>query len=645
MKFKKWIAAVIVVAVVFTGYFFINAVPSSADISYSGAAVRLRTLGIMNPEEYGSNWPNGNITRGEFAKALAVASGLDDDAKSMAGPTIFPDVEPGSPLSGYINALTGKKLMPGISDGKFHPEGTINFAQVCTIMLRALGYTDSDLKGTWPKNYILKAKTLGIAGGISLNYMDSLPKWAAAVMIDGLLNTNIKKANPADPDKTYAEASGILKDSYQFALISDPVYSEPQIVSNFDPKTSYRIGSISLGGDVRIVRNGKLLSTQDIEDNDVVYEVTDVWRTKRYILVVDNKVSGEITSISPKSIQIDNKDYLFSRVGTFSQNLGVGDYATVLLGYDGKVVDFFDIPNQDNSNFAFVVNHTSDVSGYMVKLLMIDGSIRTFKSSYYVSKGNLVTYSKIDDETVSLSSVGYNYPGDVTINKETRKIGDSYVANNVKIFNLISNPVNGDVSVELVRWSDLPSGLIPSDRVLYINKSGDFNDVNVMVITDAFSQGYKTGIVKNITYKIVKVPQGIDPITGKPLPDLEKSVVDTYTILIDGKDYTWRTEIGASVGSVLKVKMSGSIIDSIQEVRSSYSSASEVEAIDVSRIKINGTIYEIKGSPAVFFRNWDGSFSLKSIEDIEVAKDYSSVSIYLDRPVNYGGKVDAIVVW
>lgn len=644
MKFKKWIAAVLVAAVVLTGFFFINTVPSRADVSYTGAAGRLLALGIMNPSEYGSNWPNGNITRGQFAKALALASGLEDAAKSMTGTTIFSDIEPGSDLSGYVNGLIEKKLMTGMSDGKFHPEVTMSFAQACTIMLRALGYTDSDLKGSWPKNYVLMAKTLGITGGISLSNMDNLPLWAAAVMFDGLLNTNIKKINPGDPDKTYAEAAGILKDSYQFAQISNPVYSEPQIVSNFDPVTTSRIGSISLGGDVKIVRNGRLLSTLDIEDNDVIYEVTDLWKTKRYILVVDNKISGEITAISPKSIQIEGQDYQFSRVGTFSENLGVGDYATVLLGYDGKVVDFFDIPNQDNSSFAYVINHTSDVSGYLVKLLLIDGSIRTYKTSSYVSKGNLVNYSKVDDETVTLSSIGYNYPGEVTINKDTRKIGDSYVANNVKIFNIISNPVNGDASAEIVRWSDLTSGIIPSDRVLYINKVGAFNDVNVMVITDAFSQGYKTGIVKNITYKMVKETQGIDPVTKDPII-VERSVPDTYTIFVEGKDYTWRTDIGASAGSVLKVKMTGSTLDSIQEIRSAYTSSTKVEAIDVSRIMINGTIYEMKGSPTVFFRNWDGSYSLKSIGDIDRSKTYNSISIYLDKPLNYGGKVDAIVVW
>jgi len=635
LKLRKIVLTAVVIVTIVTGYFSAKIIEASGNTSYSGAISRLQALGVMNPDEYGSEGLDGYMTRGEFAKAFAIASGLEDNARAIMGSTIFPDVDPGSLLSGYINALVAKDLMTGMSDGKFHPEGIINFAQACTMMVKALGYTDSDLTGTWPRNYILKAKTLSLTGGISFNNTEKLPRWAVAIMLDRLLETSIK----SDPNKTYADYAGISKESYQFGLISNPVYSAPEIVTNFNPQISSKIGAIDLSGDVKIVRNGQIADITDIEENDVVYEVRDLWGTKRYIQVVDNKVEGEITAISPNSIQIEGKDYIFSSSTVFNKmsnsSLGfkVGDAVTVLLGYDGKVVDYFDIKGQDNSNFAFVVNYTDNVKEYTVKLLMIDGCVRTYKvtSNPWYKKGKLVSFKMINDETVELTDLPYSNPGDIIIDKENRKIGDNYVAHNVKIFSLITNSSNlsTDANVQLVKWSDLPSGKISSDRIQYMNKTGAFGDINVVVINDVFSENYKTAVVKSLNYT---GPEG-------------NQTLSSCTVVIDGKESTIKPVPGATSGSVLKVKTTGSgSIENVMEIRTPVASPAKVEAIDLTRIKVNGITYEIKSNVQVYFRDWAGGFTLKKVSDIEAGKEYNSVSVYLDKPLYYGGKVDTIIV-
>jgi len=647
LKIKKYVSFVLVIMLCITSITCIKVTKAYSASDYTVEMKRLESLGILDSSRDSQNGSQSQITREEFAKALVVSSGLEDNANNLMGATIYSDVDTDSAYSGYISAAVNKGLMTGMSDGMFHPTEGINYAQAYTIVVKSLGYTNDDLPGLWPKNYLIKAKQLGLVNGISLSNSDKLPRWAAAVMINRLLNTNIKKVNQTDADKTFADVSGISSDSYQYALISNPVYSEPEVVNNFNPQLSTKIGDIDVGTSAKIVKDGQQVDITKIEDNDVIYEVKDLSGTKRYILDVDNKIQGEITALTGKTIQIGGKDYslssnsVFNKITNSTTGFKVGDSVNVLLGYDGKVVDYFDIMGQDNSNFAFVVNYTDNVKDYTVKLLMIDGVTRTYKvsSNPWYKKGKLVGYKMLDSETVELTDLSYSNPGDVVIDKENRKIGDSYVAHNVKIFSLMAGgtTLSSDADVELVKWSDLPSGKVSSDRIQFLNTSGAFGDINVVVINDVFGENYKTAVVKSVNYRTTN---GYD-INGNL-----NQVFSGYTLLIDGKEYSYSTSIsGATGGSVLKVKLSSSGgIETISEIRSAAASPVKADAIDLTRIMINSTVYGIKVSVQVYFRDWAGGFTLKTIDDIVAGKEYSSVSIYLDKPLLYGGKVDTIIV-
>jgi hypothetical protein len=181
-------------------------VPENA--SYDEALNRLSVLGIMGGNDKGQFMPDEMLTREQFAKVIVVASGLEDDAKALKGTTVFADISYNAWSSGYINMALSKGFITGMPDGKFHPNEKVTFAQACTVLVKALGYNDTDLKGYWPNNYIEKARSLGLFEGINLGKNDGLPRWAAAVMLHNLLSTNVKKNN-AEAEKTFAEASGL----------------------------------------------------------------------------------------------------------------------------------------------------------------------------------------------------------------------------------------------------------------------------------------------------------------------------------------------------------------------------------------------------------------------------------------------------
>lgn len=654
MKAKKFIVISLVIILTLAVIPTAQATNMQVFSSYSDEAYYLKNMGIID----GTDRPYDIITRGEFVKALITASGLDDYAKFMEGSTIFSDMTMNDPLSGYVNAALDKNLMAGTSDRKFHAEGNVNLALMCTTMVRALGYKDTDLPGVWPKNYIYKAKSLSLLEGISLGTNDGVPRWAAAVMLSRLLDTNIKKANAGDSDKSYADASGLLKESYQLSLINNPVYSKPEVVMDFSSNDT-KIGAIDIENNMKIVKDGQIIDRSQIEDNDVVYRVSDISGTKQYLLVVDNRIQGVISGITPKSIEIDGKSYTFGSYMNYGRldlnEFKVGEYVTALIGYDGRVVDFFDIEHQDNGSFAFVVNYSSDAEGYNVKLLMVDGNTRTFKTDIYPAgyKGQLVNYSMVNDETVSLTSVSYNSSGTYNVQTSVRKIDDSYVSHNVKIFNLVSaNVGTGDVVVNLINWSDLPSGTMDSGKILYMNEAGEFDDINVILTSGVLSGDYKIGLVKSVTAKTVSAPQYtadgklVLDASGKPVNTL--TVVGyNYSILIDGVEKSWSDSniyIIASPGEFIKVEYLNNAIKSLLEAKYLAASVNILQVADVDRIKANDVTYYLSTKPVVYFKNSLGDYSLRSITDIDDNRTYSNVSIYLDKPLSSGGKVDAILV-
>lgn len=177
--------------------------PAFADtIDYAGALSNFQSMGIID-----SSIKDGSsaVTRGQFVKSIAIADNLTATASDLTGTTIFSDIDPNSALSGYVNAAVNAGIMGGLADGKFHPEQYVTYAQACTVMVKLLGYTDSDVTGSWPNNYLQKASGLGLTTGITLKKNDKLTSNVEAVLFDRLFNTVMKKSSSQDTGKFFSD--------------------------------------------------------------------------------------------------------------------------------------------------------------------------------------------------------------------------------------------------------------------------------------------------------------------------------------------------------------------------------------------------------------------------------------------------------
>lgn len=750
----------------------------SPTASYQDEVNHLESLGIINGNEKGEFKPDDSITREQFARLIIAAADEDYKAEVYKNMTMFPDVNASRWSVGFVNAAVKLDYMKGMLDGKFHPTEGVTYAQACTVLVKMLGYTDSDLSGTWPQSYLLKAKEVGICEGVSFSSNDTLPRWAVAVMLDNLLDAGLK-SNPSmkysetiesynqyivlatsetsstlaesevltdkgtfiieneniklepgnkyrldlDGDTiydiysnmsnafnvsvesvngttvTYRDASGINSmilpsaltyyynglsqkyedvlgllekcssivfnkntsgTGYEYAVICDPVYSKPEIVGKSN-LTNDGIGDIEFEVGIEITKSGTIISVPEIEKDDVLYEVSDIWERNKYILAVEDSVEGELTDIlpnkvSPKTVTVDSVSYELGEYMDLTKInsqgvMKVEDSVTVLLGHDGKVVDIYSSDFEDNSEFAIVLNNykekSTSVEDYgteytYVKLLHTDNTTTTYKLSDDGNDNNdltytakLVKYKEISEETddesaiVELEVLNYFNSKEYVIDTDKKKIDNYYFADNIKIFNIVTEVQGSDCNIYLMNPSDLPDGTVFPGKIKYLNMVGLFEDINVMVVDNILDENKYLGIV-------TEKKSSFSPLN---------EVVSTTTILIGDKEYTTNYDVtGVYEGVVVEVELRNDRIISLNSVHQPTVKAVTFDAVDSGRIKIDGKIYDLKNNASIYFSDYDGDYERKGTDDIDITHKYDKISVFIDKSLKYGGEVEVLII-
>ncbi|NLA60145.1 MAG: S-layer homology domain-containing protein, partial [Firmicutes bacterium] len=154
------------------------------------AIKQLAGLGLLDGYPDGTFRPENPITRAEFAKVMVYALGLKDAAEMLAGvPVPFTDVEPNHWAVGYISIAASQEIVKGYPDGTFGPQNNVTYAEVITMILRALGYGPVLDKQPWPMAYLTKATELKINKGV--NFVSNAPatRGDVAALIANALTT------------------------------------------------------------------------------------------------------------------------------------------------------------------------------------------------------------------------------------------------------------------------------------------------------------------------------------------------------------------------------------------------------------------------------------------------------------------------
>lgn len=319
-----------------------------SDITDSSLAQKvaiLDALGIMQGMGNDQFNPNGSLTRAQFCKIAVTAMGISD-VSAYTSYTIFPDVKHTHWAVGYINAavrhpdLQDRTIIRGYVDGTFGPDKTVNYGEVCTMLLRMLGYTEEDVGPFWPADYIAKAQALGITDGVSVSDAKAAVKRSdAAILLLNTLTTPLKDNAGATLMDNLASSTvdgGVLlatsrTDSSLAA--GEAVFYEESADGTVTRRTAGTLDSSLIG----------VYGTMVLKDNAVVGVIPQQGRTESYTVTA---VTADSIQTTVQTIRPGSADRLYvtragHTVGTFSElwsSIWPGDTLTVYYDAFGSPV-------------------------------------------------------------------------------------------------------------------------------------------------------------------------------------------------------------------------------------------------------------------------------------------------------------------
>ncbi|SHF29342.1 S-layer homology domain-containing protein [Caldanaerobius fijiensis DSM 17918] len=238
-SFKKALAFVLTVALVLSSMMVFafadtntSTYPDVNGTDYATAVNALTSLGVVSGYPDGTFGVNDNLNRAQVAKMIVLTLGLGNAADNAKSISKFSDVKPGDWFAGYVNVAASLGIVKGYGNGKFGPNDNVTYPQVLIMLIRALGYKDSDVI-TSPDNYILdyivKAGQLGITDGVTVN-TGVATRGDTAKLFYNALSANIVTGRNTDGSPIVSETKTLLTKLASVATYT--VLSTPSVDSS-----------------------------------------------------------------------------------------------------------------------------------------------------------------------------------------------------------------------------------------------------------------------------------------------------------------------------------------------------------------------------------------------------------------------------
>lgn len=197
---KKVLSFVLVLAMVL-GSFAMAFAKDFTDVTSEedclGAVSVLSDLSIISGYPDGTFQPEKVVTRAEMAAFLINALGI---TPAKTNGTVFPDVPYTHWAAPYVDYAQSLGIIAGYTDGTFKPDKTVTYNEAITMVVKALGYRDEALTGTYPASYVNMAMTLGlledvqagtagaVRGDIAMLVYAAMDKAMVTISKDGSIN-------------------------------------------------------------------------------------------------------------------------------------------------------------------------------------------------------------------------------------------------------------------------------------------------------------------------------------------------------------------------------------------------------------------------------------------------------------------------
>lgn len=163
----------------------------------------------------------------------------------------YPDVPQSHWAAPYIKAAVDLGLVQGDLHGNFNPGRSITLAEGVTIVLRLLGYQDSDFTGVWPSGQMAQYRALKLNEGVTAGQDSAMTRRDALYLFYNLMITKNKEGsyylNVLEPTLSLVNAAGELD---RVALINSAMEGPVVAAAGWQSSVPFDAGSAT------VYRNG-----------------------------------------------------------------------------------------------------------------------------------------------------------------------------------------------------------------------------------------------------------------------------------------------------------------------------------------------------------------------------------------------------
>lgn len=612
----KKILSLLLAAVMLTGS--LPAALAASDTSDSVIEQVVKAAEIMVGDSSGNLNLDSTVTRAEYAKMLVCASASKDSVAGTSNSSPFKDVPYTHWAAGYIKTAVQQGWLSGYLDGSYKPNKTVTLEEAATGVLKLLGYSTTDLSGSYPYAQLAMYRSLGLNTRITASQGSAMTRRNMMYLFYNLLNTKTKDG------QVYAQTLGYTLNSSDeidyLSMISDTMEG-PFVVES-------GLSSIVSTAGRTIYRNGYASTADAVQKYDVVYYTgSTIWAyanavTGTYQSASPSAASPSSVTVAGNTYEIETSDAALA-LSTLG-GLNTGDIITLLLGRDGKVAAA--LPAEDYSSaVAGVV--TAVGTGTYTNAVGNSFSARTITVT--ATDGASYTYpcskTSIDEGTVV--SIGFGSSGtDVSILKSSnitgkvsgRSIGSKTMAKDVRILD-----INDDGGAKRIYYSRLNGAELESADVRWYAANAD-GEITDLILRDFTGDLYEYGIITS---------------AKETSTDMELS--GSYTYLLNGEKRTLTTmsmTLGASYGPARLTIKDGQL----SAVRALYK-IKNPDSITQLGVTKDGDSWLFSDECAVYLYQ-NSTYSLFSLTELRNNLDKYNITCYYDKDTRDGGRIRIITV-
>ena len=600
----------------------IGSVPAAfaaSDTSDSVIEQVVKAAEIMVGDSSGNLNLGSTVTRAEYAKMLVCASTSKDSVAGASNSSPFKDVPYTHWAAGYIKTAVQQGWLSGYLDGSYKPNKTVTLEEAATGVLKLLGYSTTDLSGSYPYAQLAMYKSLGLNTRVTAAQGSAMTRRNMMYLFYNLLNTKTKDG------QVYAQTLGYTLNSNDeidyLSMISDTMEG-PFVVES-------GLSSIVSTSGKTIYRNGYASTADAVQKYDVVYYTgSTIWAyanavTGTYQSASPSAASPTSVTVAGNTYEIETSDAALA-LSTLG-GLNTGDIITLLLGRDGKVA--YALPAEDYSSAVAGVVTAVGTSTYTNA---VGNSYTARTITVTATDGASYTYpcSKTSIDEGSVVSIGFGSSGtDVSILKSVnvtgkvsgRTIGSKTMAKDIRILD-----INDDGDAKRVYYSRLNGAELDSSDVRWCATNAD-GEITDLILRDFTGDLYEYGI-------ITSAPSDKDK---KESSDLSS----TYTYLLNGEKRTLQTvnmRLGVSYGPAKLVMKDGQL----SSARNLYK-IKNPDSITQLGVTKDGDSWLFADECAVYLYQ-SSTYSLFSLTELRNNFDKYNITCYYDKDTRDGGRIRII---